>query len=354
MTRPGLRDPSYLGKGFPSARLLLHVDFFVYITVTKLPPVVMQQKSPTRPSLLIALPAIIALGMIMVGCTPQAAGDQAYRHSELGYEVTLPERWRGLYEVNESVTEEDGIRIASFDYTGGEPESFVFRIAAYPVQTWNVMMPTLNTEPFARTDDHVFALIRALDNPYTGEAQDEYGRMAQDIDAIIGSFKLEGAEPAGEETETVVYFANDQLNPNVECGTVHPVSRDAGGHPDRRFAMLSELLRGPTEAERAEGYSSFFSGQTADALRSLSVQNSTAYVNLRDLRAVIPNASSSCGSAALMAQIESTLMQFPEIERVIVAFDGSTQTFYDWIQIGCGPHNDDCDDAPFRSGSQAE
>lgn len=296
---------------------------------------------------------MIALGMIMVGCAPQQSSDLTYRHGGLDYEVELPESWRGNYRVNESVTEEDGINISSFDYTAGEPGNFIFRIAAYPAQTWNVMMPALNTEPFARTDEYVFALIRPLDNPYTGEAQAEYGRMAQDVDAIIDSFELSGSEPFGqtpEPIEGVVFFANEQLNPNAECGTVHPVSRDTSVHPDRRFAMLSELLRGPTEEEKAEGYTSFFSDETADALRSLSVQNGTAYVNLRDLRQVIPNASTSCGSASLLAQIESTLMQFPEIERIIIAFDGDTETFYEWIQIGCAPENDYCDNDPFRSG----
>lgn len=314
----------------------------------------MQHKPATKPSVLLFLPVIIALGMIMVGCTPAGSDELTYRHSTLGYEIELPESWRGLYQVNESVSEEDGIRIASFDYVaGGEPENFVFRIAAYPAQTWNVMMPTLNTEPFARTDGYVFALIRSLDNPYEGEAQAEYGRMARDIDDIIDTFTLSGSEPFARETDAVVYFGNDQLNPNAECATVYPVSRDIAGHPDPRFAVLSELLRGPAEQEREEGYSSFFSAETADALRSLSVQNGTAYVNLADLRQVIPNASSSCGSAALMAQIETTLMQFPGVDRVIVAFDGSTQDFYDWIQVGCSEENDFCNDDPFRSG-QAE
>lgn len=321
----------------------------MYIRFTLLP---MRHHSSARPSILLVLPALIALGMIMAGCTPVAPSDLSYTHSELGYTVDLPEHWRGRYEVNESVTDEDGIRIASFDYTAADPEHFVFRIAAYPSDVWNVMMPSLNTEPFARTDDHVFAVIRALDNPYEGDAQAAYGLMAQDTDTIIGSFMLAGSEPFGSApTDAAVYFGNDLLNPNAtECAAVYPVSRDASGHPDMRFAVLSALLRGPTEEEKAEGYSSFFSADTAGAQRSLSVQNGTAYVNLTDLRQVIPNASTSCGSASLMAQLETTLMQFPGVERVIVAFDGDTQAFYDWIQVGCSPENDFCDNGPFANG----
>lgn len=316
----------------------------------RFPLPLMRHRSSARPSVLVALPAIIALGMLLAGCVPAASGDLSYTHSELDYTVDLPEHWRGVYDVSESVTE-DGIRIASFDYTGAEPEQFVFRIAAYPSDVWNVMMPLLNTEPFARTDDHVFAVIRALDNPYEGDAQATYGLMAQDTDAIIGSFMLAGSEPFGSApTDAVVYFGNEQLNPDAECATVFPLSRDTSGHPDARFATLSALLRGPTEAEKAEGYSSFFSAETADALRSLGVRNGTVYVNLADLRQVIPNASTSCGSASLLSQIETTLMQFPGVERVIIAFDGDTQTFYDWIQVGCAPENDFCNNEPFANG----
>lgn len=297
---------------------------------------------------------IIAHGMIMAGCTPtdsnESDDERTYRHPTLDYTVEVPESWNGKYEVTESTTQEDGIEIASFDYTAaGEPANFIFRIAAYPSSVWNVMMPALNIEPFARNDDYVFASILALDNPYEAPYQEEYGLMSEDIEDIIDSFELEDAVPFGNK-DVVVFYGNTQLNPNVDCDVVHPVSRQVPNATDVPFSALQKLFVGPSDIEINEGYTSFFSDKTANAIRTLTVQDGTAYVNLRDIRQIIPNASSSCGSASLLASIESTLFQFDHIDRVIIAIEGSTQTFYDWIQVGCSEENNNCDDGPFRGG----
>jgi hypothetical protein len=54
-------------------------------------------------------------------------------------------------------------------------------------------------------------------------------------------------------------------------------------------------------------------------------------VDFKDLRDVIPNASSSCGSAGLLAQLDSTAMQFGAT-RTLYSIDGNPQTFYEWLQ----------------------
>jgi hypothetical protein len=50
------------------------------------------------------------------------------------------------------------------------------------------------------------------------------------------------------------------------------------------------------------------------------------------LRAVIPDASTSCGPAVLLAQLDRTLLQFPGIDTTIYAIDGSTEIFFEWLQ----------------------
>ena len=52
---------------------------------------------------------------------------------------------------------------------------------------------------------------------------------------------------------------------------------------------------------RDRGYTSWFSPATAGALRNVTIKDGTAYVDLADLRSTIPNASTSCGSAAFLA-----------------------------------------------------
>lgn len=152
--------------------------------------------------------SLLSLAAALAACAPVAPSPSdgidpsedglTYRHPTIGYTVRLPEDWRGKVEVREETTEEDAIEITSFDYVaGGDPETFVFRIAAYPRSVWMAMMPTLNTEPFASDDRYVYALIRSLDNPYEGASQAEYGDMALDIDGVIDSFELEGALPFG-------------------------------------------------------------------------------------------------------------------------------------------------------------
>jgi hypothetical protein len=68
---------------------------------------------------------------------------------------------------------------------------------------------------------------------------------------------------------------------------------------------------------------------------------------LNDIRQVIPNVSASCGSAEFLAEIETTLKQFPTVNKVIIAIDSKPSIFYEWIQIGCAKENDFCNETPF-------
>lgn len=311
----------------------------------------------------------IMLMMLLVGCNrPSASSEEPvtqsgglvegipFTHPSLGFTVEMPPTWQDKIDVV-SEEEENGVRMVSFNYTGGgEPHTFLFRIAAYPIAVWeesvNGTEPLLNNEAFARTQTHVYTLIRALDNPYNGQSQVEYGAMAQDIDEVLNSFELAGAEPY-TYVSYAVYFGNDALNVSQDCSVTFPVMRNVEDKVNIPLSILTKLFAGPTQVEKEQGYTSFFSRETAGAIKSLTVKAGTAYVNLNDIRSIIPNASSSCGSQAMLSQIQMTLMQFPEIQRVILAIDGNPQTFYDWIQIGCSTENDQCDTAPFGSATSS-
>jgi putative hemolysin len=126
-----------------------------------------------------------------------------------------------------------------------------------------------------------------------------------------------------------LYFSNETLGD--PCGEVFPVTRQV---PDDTPAVdaLASLLAGPTQAEIAEGYGGWFSAETEGLLRSVGVTEGTAHVDFADLRSVIPNASTSCGSATLLAQLDHTLLQFPEIDSTIYSINGSAEDFYEWLQ----------------------
>lgn len=128
-----------------------------------------------------------------------------------------------------------------------------------------------------------------------------------------------------------VYFANAERGD--PCGEVFPVDRTVPA-ADPVAGAVAALLAGPSQAERDEGYEGWFGPDTAAAVRSVTVEGTTAEVDFTDLRAIIPNASTSCGSAGLLAQLDSTLLQFPEIEQARYRIEGSDTAFYEWLQMG--------------------
>jgi hypothetical protein len=137
-------------------------------------------------------------------------------------------------------------------------------------------------------------------------------------------------EPAPVTVEVQVFFANEGLGD--PCGEVFAVARTVDAD-DPVVGTLQALLAGPTAAEQAAGYGGWFSSDTADALLDVVVaENGTVHVTFSDLRQLIPDASSSCGSAGLLAQLDTTL----------TALDGITATryaladqiaFYTWLQL---------------------
>ncbi len=121
-----------------------------------------------------------------------------------------------------------------------------------------------------------------------------------------------------------------------DCGRVHSRYRRVRAPAVLRGA-LAELLRGPTAAERRLGYGGWFSGKTAGRLNSVRLSGGVARVDFRDFRRIIPNASTSCGSAMLLAQLDRTVLQFPNVHRVVYSFGGSVKRFYEWLQLS-PPH----------------
>jgi len=145
-----------------------------------------------------------------------------------------------------------------------------------------------------------------------------------------------------------VYFGNGKLNPNAaDCSLVFPVEREALSSQDQTVAALNLLFAGPTEAEKTQGYFSFFSSDTHDLFRQLKVENEIAYVDLKDFRRIIPNANSSCGGAQFLSALDTTVKNInPNIKKVIYSIEGEPSTFYEWMQIGCDETNNWCN-SPF-------
>lgn len=133
--------------------------------------------------------------------------------------------------------------------------------------------------------------------------------------------------PPGQMVVTVFFTCN--------ADTVVPAYRLAPASTGVLRAALDQLLAGPTPAERTAGLGSWFSSDTAGMVASVSVSNGKAVVNFRDLRAIIPNASTSAGSQLLLAQLDATVFQFSTVRSVEYRIDGSCSRFFEWLQLAC-------------------
>lgn len=79
----------------------------------------------------------------------------------------------------------------------------------------------------------------------------------------------------------------------------------------------------------------WFSAETADVLRAVEVDSAGhAVVEFTDLRDVIPNASSSAGSAMLLGELNAAVFAVDGVSSVEYRMDGSCELFGEWLQYG--------------------
>jgi hypothetical protein len=81
-------------------------------------------------------------------------------------------------------------------------------------------------------------------------------------------------------------------------------------------------------------YWSLFSDEMGGMLRRVRVTGDTGLADFRDFRRLVPNATSSYGSAALLADLDARVRQFPTVKRTLYAFNGDAPAVYAWLQLG--------------------
>ena len=130
--------------------------------------------------------------------------------------------------------------------------------------------------------------------------------------------KLLNGTKNGQQTVNV-YFGNEIKNPNAaDCSLVYPVDRTviASAHPEE--AALKEMLKGPTEAEKAASF--FTTINYGVKINSLSIKDGIARVDF-DKR-IEEALGGSCRVALIRAQIEQTIKQFKDVREVVISVDG--------------------------------
>lgn len=137
----------------------------------------------------------------------------------------------------------------------------------------------------------------------------------------------------GAPTSTVqVWFSSGD---GYDCGEVTAVTRAIGSDAEPIRAAFDSLVAGPTAEDEAAGAGSFFSAETAGAVESVILQDGLLTVDFVDFRSLIPNASTSCGSQALRAQLDATAFQFDDVGRVRYKIQGSCDEFGNFLQTEC-------------------
>ena len=132
----------------------------------------------------------------------------------------------------------------------------------------------------------------------------------------------------------LVFFGTG--DPDV-CDAVAPRQRAVRPGDDPIRVAFDELVAGPTASETSSGAFSFFSAETAGAVRSARLQDGRLVVDFDDFRAVLTpaGANTSCGSAGLLAELSSTAFQFTDVDAVRYELEGSCDAFGEWLQREC-------------------
>lgn len=118
------------------------------------------------------------------------------------------------------------------------------------------------------------------------------------------------------------FFGNNNLDPEISCNKAFPVNREIEKVEAVGVAALWQLLLGPTEDEKAQGY--FTSINTGVKLKSLSIdENGTALADFDEQLEY--QVGGSCKVSAIRAQIIETLKQFPTVKNVVISINGRTE-----------------------------
>jgi hypothetical protein len=167
--------------------------------------------------------------------------------------------------------------------------------------------------------------------PEAGEEAAPGSTISVGVRVEAGCLSYDSGAPTARSTTVQVLFecAPDGWYPDVST----PITRVVAAS-DPIEATLRELLAGPTEEERAMGFGSSFSTNTAGALKSANLVAGRLTVDFND-SITVNNASTSTGSMYFLAELQANLFQFPEVESIAFRLDGSCEAFFNWLQYGC-------------------
>lgn len=126
---------------------------------------------------------------------------------------------------------------------------------------------------------------------------------------------------SSETTKVKIYFNNEKMDPEFSCDKVFPIEKEIVKTEAVGRTALRELLLGPTNAEKEQGY--FSSINPGVKIQSLIIENGVATIDFDEQLEY--QVGGSCRVAAIRAQITETLKQFLTVGKVIISINGRTE-----------------------------
>ena len=117
------------------------------------------------------------------------------------------------------------------------------------------------------------------------------------------------------------YFNNNNLDPQISCNKVFPVQRQIAKTQTVAMAAVSELLKGPSDAKKSQGY--YTNINPGVKIQKMTIENGVAKADFDEtLETAV---GGSCRVSAIRVQITETLKQFPTVQSVIISINGRTE-----------------------------
>jgi len=117
------------------------------------------------------------------------------------------------------------------------------------------------------------------------------------------------------------YFNNNNLDPQISCNKVFPVQRQIAKTQTVAMAAVSELLKGPSDAEKSQGY--YTNINPGVKIQKMTIENGVAKADFDEtLETAV---GGSCRVSAIRVQITEILKQFPTVQSVIISINGRTE-----------------------------
>jgi len=103
----------------------------------------------------------------------------------------------------------------------------------------------------------------------------------------------------------------------------------------RLTETLKELVQGPADDEIALGFGSFFSADTADAFRSVTIKDGRAFIDFNSI--TVPDVvKTEQGRQFFVINIAANALQFESVTSVEISLEGSCEAFSELVgSTGC-------------------